>query len=577
MPRPGQAKHRRQREAAQAQALAGASTSASSSSAAATTRGSNANTFVFHHDPYEEEYEQYDDPAGYSYTNGGNGYDIYEIEEEEEEEDMDGNGGDEDTGTGAANATGNGKRQPRAQCLPIGELPLDFDGIPTDGSQYLAMVIKASDELPFVKSVDNPYKKPYGPSMPTKSSGPGSAGGGAGPSRHPALPKESWEELFPTHFRGYKKNVLSRLPPTSPLPYPADYPPLPNANHRSEWYAFVNGYITGKNKNKWKDRATPARPVPAPPPMMDEEEAMNAGPIPVQVPVEAEPDPTADMEMDMDIEEEEVDKEKEIEKAEQEEVEEEVKGVLKRTSQGNERRIGAEREPLVSVLQRLNSTQAVIILSHFAYWISELVNQLPSPIPDSPELLPTQPVDPSETEHNGVNGSGIPPLSTNATRSSARRRDMISSNYFNWVFALLMILDDHLSSDQISILRDLARSSMKVAGYRWVTAVVARDVGDGWVLGGNWKAARDRATGAVPPDSSVNGSSMIGPQIPSDGTKNAGSESESGRGGVSEDVEKKARQENVDDTLAKCWLIVHSVATGWGQRDLLEELETLFT
>jgi hypothetical protein len=29
--------------------------------------------------------------------------------------------------------------------------------------------------------------------------------GVAGPSRHPALPKESWQTVFPLHFVAYKK------------------------------------------------------------------------------------------------------------------------------------------------------------------------------------------------------------------------------------------------------------------------------------------------------------------------------------------------------------------------------------
>ncbi|OCF45067.1 hypothetical protein I317_01118 [Kwoniella heveanensis CBS 569] len=529
MPRPGQAKYRRQRELAQAQAAAEAEASASTSTATLYGTNEHRATYTFQHDPYDEQgdYCQYDETAGssYGYHNGGREgdgkHDGLELDDDDGMEEDNGNGG-----------SGSGKRQPRAQCLPIGELPLDFDGIPTDGSQYLAMVIKANEDLPFVKAVDNPYKRACSPSKQTPVST--STGGGAGPSRHPALPKESWGELFPTHFRGYKKNVLSRLPPTSLLPYPSHYPPLPNASHRSEWYAFINGYITGQGKGKGKGK--------------EKENAKANGQLKLSSKSQ------------------------------------EVKGALRKTSKGNERRIGEEREPLVSVIQRLNSTQAIVILSHFAYWLTELVNQLPSPIPDSPDfeptLLPTQPEDPSDTTSTTSNGG------VRSVKPPPKRRDVISSNYFNWIFALLLILDDHLSSDQISILRDLARSAMKVAGYRWVTAVVARDVGDGWVLGGNWKAARDsdhRGTRevAIPPGTQTgteNG--LIGPQIPAAPVHgDAGQEISAAAGAaqVNEDVEKRERQESVDDTLAKCWLIVHSVATGWGQRDLLEELETLFT
>ncbi|WVR04024.1 hypothetical protein IAU60_001023 [Kwoniella sp. DSM 27419] len=412
-----------------------------------------------------------------------------------------------------------GDSGPKAQCLPVGELPDDFDGIPLDGSQYLAMSLKANESLPFAKSVVNPYEVPDRPAGPV----PMGDANGAGPSRHPALPKESWGELFPLHFRNYRRHVLSQIQ-SQAHPYPARYPPLPDAPRRSEWYAFINGYIPTPG-DKGKARA---------PVELTEEELMNAE----VAEVDADDD---EMDMDMDDEDEDGDG------AEGEASQPQVVG---KTSNGNIKKIGPVREPLVGVIRQLNSTQALRILAHFATWLAELINQRPSPFPSSPELLPTQPdTDPSKT---GPPGSARPSAST----SSAPSLDLISSNYLAWIFALLCILDEHLSSDQISILRELARSAMKVAGYRWVMAVVSGDASQAWQLGETWKGEREAQREVVPGrESGVPVAQAVG----------------------SDEEERRRRLQSVDDTLAKCWMIVYAVAAGWGQKDLLMELETLFT
>jgi hypothetical protein len=102
---------------------------------------------------------------------------------------------------------------------------------------------------------------------------------------------------------------------------------------------------------------------------------------------------------------------------------------------------------------------------------------------------------------------------------------------------------------------------MRAGGWRWIVAVTEGEVAPtdstadgqengisdgsgngGWVLGQRWKDARD-----VPPGSS---------DMPA--------------GGAGYD------ETGVDETLARCWLVVHSVAAGWGQRDLLDDLENMF-
>ena len=63
----------------------------------------------------------------------------------------------------------------------------------------------------------------------------------------------------------------------------------------------------------------------------------------------------------------------------------------------------------------------------------------------------------------------------------------------------------------------------------------------GWSLGGRWKVVRD----ALPTGSAIDTNPL-----------------------------DEAR---VDETLARCWMVVYAIAAGWGQRDLVDELHTLFT
>jgi len=74
---------------------------------------------------------------------------------------------------------------------------------------------------------------------------------------------------------------------------------------------------------------------------------------------------------------------------------------------------------------------------------------------------------------------------------------------------------------------------MRVGAWRWVYAVTHGEVseGDNWILGGKRK-----------------GGDVLG------------------EGG-----------ERVDEVLGRCWVTIYAIAEGWGQRDLLSDLEKLFT
>jgi len=102
--------------------------------------------------------------------------------------------------------------------------------------------------------------------------------------------------------------------------------------------------------------------------------------------------------------------------------------------------------------------------------------------------------------------------------------------YARWIFACLVLLDDNLDSQDMSSIRDLARCAMKVAAWRWIQAVTDREVD-----------ASEKASW----------------EYKGDGERDKG-------------------ENGLEETLGRCWVVVHAVVTGWGQRDLLEDLDNMF-
>ena len=201
-------------------------------------------------------------------------------------------------------------------------------------------------------------------------------------------------------------------------------------------------------------------------------------------------------------------------------------------------------------------TEVVRIISHLSKWIEEAID-LASLQLQVHDLLPTQPEE--DAAEFGEANSEKPRPTPNP----------LPNRYARWLFTLLCIVDEHLDANEMSTLRELARVAMKVAGWRLVTAVNSGEISDkgdaSWSLGlTNGGASIVHATDGHTGSSPINGVPMLGStlhNLPKDRLAAA----------------EKADETGLNETLARCWLIVYAVATGWGQRDLLEELRNLFS
>jgi len=82
------------------------------------------------------------------------------------------------------------------QTLPVGRLPPDFDGIPTDGEMYLAVVRQQAKSHPAVlTAATNPYAVVEVAPVPVVA-----ANGG-----RTALPTQEWREQYVTRFKAMRE------------------------------------------------------------------------------------------------------------------------------------------------------------------------------------------------------------------------------------------------------------------------------------------------------------------------------------------------------------------------------------
>lgn len=177
-------------------------------------------------------------------------------------------------------------------------------------------------------------------------------------------------------------------------------------------------------------------------------------------------------------------------------------------------------------------------------------------------------------------GEGAATPSNRQANGHAAPNLPLNERYSRWIFALLLILDEPLSAQHTSTLRELARVVMRVGAWRWVKAVMAGEVGlpvshdplaaaddlamsgtssidqpAPWVFGARWKYHRD----IVPPQERKIEAALPGrEQVPPRGRESF-------------------EEANVDETLARCWMLVYAIAAGWAQWDLVADLENMFS
>ncbi|KAF6762190.1 hypothetical protein DFP72DRAFT_1148399 [Ephemerocybe angulata] len=138
------------------------------------------------------------------------------------------------------------------QILPVANLPLDFEGEPVDGLQYLFTVRRDAQRLPGFTRVQNPFSAPE-PALP-QPSGSRQSGG------HPAIPSEEWCIVLETRFQNLRANLNQ---PTSHIG-PREEPGrrlMPDKKERDLWWAFLEGKRPGQGLRAWADEPEQEEPT----------------------------------------------------------------------------------------------------------------------------------------------------------------------------------------------------------------------------------------------------------------------------------------------------------------------------
>ncbi|KAI0728676.1 hypothetical protein C8Q72DRAFT_875595 [Fomitopsis betulina] len=131
------------------------------------------------------------------------------------------------------------------QVLPVANLPASFNGTPEDGLQYLFTVRRDARTLPHVTRAANPYEVKEEPRDTVRDELA---------AEHPLLPSERWREIFLKRFKNFRKHALqSTVGGRGPS---SSRKVIPDKRERDLWWAF----LAGQPQSAWDPPKKPKQP-----------------------------------------------------------------------------------------------------------------------------------------------------------------------------------------------------------------------------------------------------------------------------------------------------------------------------
>lgn len=133
------------------------------------------------------------------------------------------------------------------QILPVANLPDDFDEEPLDGMQYLFTVRRDARYLPHVVRAVNPYEIPEVAKTTIQDT----------IAPHPSLPSREWCRLLETRLSNFRKNLNQPTIHVGPA-HAAHQKLMPDKKERDHWWDF----LAGKPETYWNPpkKAKPQHP-----------------------------------------------------------------------------------------------------------------------------------------------------------------------------------------------------------------------------------------------------------------------------------------------------------------------------
>ncbi|KAG8782173.1 hypothetical protein FRC15_007405 [Serendipita sp. 397] len=142
------------------------------------------------------------------------------------------------------------------QVLPVANLPMNFDGVPQDGLEYLFTVRRDSKLLPRFTRVPNPYEVQEAPiRVPPTASMLKETDGSTEDASSMTMPSDEWKQAFLQNFRNYRANLQQAIRKSRAdksttvvrndgkkgVSDRNDAGWMPGFNNRDNWWRFITG------------------------------------------------------------------------------------------------------------------------------------------------------------------------------------------------------------------------------------------------------------------------------------------------------------------------------------------------
>ncbi|KAG8812979.1 hypothetical protein FRC17_001728 [Serendipita sp. 399] len=416
------------------------------------------------------------------------------------------------------------------QVLPVASyLPMDFDGIPQDGLEYLFTVRRDAKSLPRFTRAPNPYEI-----LDTAEAVPNDHAGALSSSSSSNMPSEEWKQAFLLKFINYRTNLQQAIRRSKITESrfkshngSREEPKLPGFNNRENWWWFITGptktmETMAKPSNMITTSGNGSEDIRKGDGAGDEgddgEDVASSSGEAGEV-EEGEDESSSDDDQDMEVEGESPGP---ILPGPGSETRTKILVASVTTTAINEETtketevaaavVGEGHEPTLGVLSRLSLRDMVQLLYWHSAWIDAYLDAL-------------------EEEEEGRNVDGV--VVEEQQQQQKKKREIALERapgviHQRWMFALLGALDDQLVSHDVSSLRTLARACLRL--------VLAKE---------RWR---------------------VGKQEDEDGSAKVGemgvSAAEMGLG---------AMGEKGGDGLGGYWMVIAAIVGIWGQHDLWDE------